>query len=223
MTAVAVLTVPELFAQIVSYQAGLLASLHDYVAAWHATVFRTLPRIVYDVARSERRCLLHHAIATAKSTHLIRAIIDWRPFWLSGLAIDVAAAAGQLELLQYFHNEHPTLIGSFRALDRAAGHGHGSVVRFLHQFRSEGASVAAMDDAAGNGHLDVVRFLHAHRGEGCTTAAIDRAAAAGHLHVVQFLLRHRSEGFTASAVASARGHDGIACVLARYQYSHHRH
>ncbi|EQC28834.1 hypothetical protein SDRG_13514 [Saprolegnia diclina VS20] len=223
MTAIAVLTAPELISSIVSYQAGICASLHDYVATFHATTYKTLPPIVYDVARSERRCLLHHAVATAKATTLVRAIVDWQPYWLSGLVIDTAAASGQLELLRFFHIEHPTLTGSYRALDRAAGHGHGSVVRFLHQFRSEGASVAAMDDAAANGHVNIVQFLHAHRGEGCTTAAIDRAASAGHLQVVQFLLRHRSEGFTASAVASAQCHAGIKRLLVQYQESHYRH
>jgi ankyrin repeat protein len=47
-----------------------------------------------------------------------------------------------------------------------------------------------MDWAAENGHLDVVRFLHDFRTEGCTTDAMHRAAVEGHLEVVRFLQEH---------------------------------
>ncbi|EGZ14852.1 hypothetical protein PHYSODRAFT_509463, partial [Phytophthora sojae] len=39
----------------------------------------------------------------------------------------------------------------------------------------------AMDGAAANGHQDGVKWLHEHRSEGCTVAAMDGAAEHGHL------------------------------------------
>ena len=69
----------------------------------------------------------------------------------------------------------------------AAKYGHLDVVKWLHENRTEGCSVAAMDWAAKNGHLEVVKWLHVNRTEGCTEDAMDCAAENGHLEVVKFL------------------------------------
>ncbi|KAG1692889.1 hypothetical protein DVH05_024177 [Phytophthora capsici] len=89
------------------------------------------------------------------------------------------------------------------AMDVAAAHGHLEVVQWLHSNCSQGCTTDAMDGAAGNGHLETVKWLHANRKEGCTTDAMDRAAGSGHLHVVKWLHEHRSEGCTTDAMNDA--------------------
>ncbi|RKO84848.1 hypothetical protein BDK51DRAFT_27174 [Blyttiomyces helicus] len=62
------------------------------------------------------------------------------------------------------------------ALDVAAYRSNDlDLIRFLHEFRTEGCTTEAMDSAVMHGRQDVVRFLHEHRTEGCTTRAMDSA------------------------------------------------
>ncbi|OQR87014.1 hypothetical protein ACHHYP_09652 [Achlya hypogyna] len=217
-TVLSVLTLPCLCAQIVAFQHGISAALHHHFLLWRR---KELPAIVYFVPRTDPKSFLHHLVAAASPTalELVAEAIRWKPQWLTGLAIDVAAAHGQVEALLLLQ-QYPSLVCSHRAMDSAAANGHLRAVRFLHQFRSEGCTVSAMDDAAAHGHLHIVNFLHQHRSEGCTTAAVDRAAAAGHLRVVQFLLRHRSEGCTPQAMegAAAHGHWHVVAYLQQTLY-----
>ncbi|KAG6949095.1 hypothetical protein JG688_00014782 [Phytophthora aleatoria] len=60
-------------------------------------------------------------------------------------------------------------------MDKAAANGHWEVVKWLHEKRSEGCTMAALDGTASNGHLDVVKWLFANRSEGCTINAIENA------------------------------------------------
>ncbi|TYZ54585.1 hypothetical protein PybrP1_005063, partial [[Pythium] brassicae (nom. inval.)] len=125
----------------------------------------------------------------------------------SASAMDYAAVAGHLDVMQWLHANR-TEGCTTRAMDDAAGAGHLDVVQWLHANRTEGCTTRAMDRAAGAGHLNVVRWLHEHRSEGCTTDAMDDAASGDHLDVVQWLHEHRTEGCTINAMdqAATRGH-----------------
>jgi hypothetical protein len=98
-------------------------------------------------------------------------------------AMDDAARKGQLEVVQWLHNEGCTV----EVMKLAAENGHLEVVQWLHKNRSEGCTVNAMDWAARHGHLEVVQWLHENRSEGCTVGAMNWATENGHLEVVQWL------------------------------------
>lgn len=121
---------------------------------------------------------------------------EWRKWrdWEHG---DKAAQCGHLWLLQT--RSHSTYF-SRRAMELAAEAGHLKVVQYLHQHRHEGCTVETMNMAAQNGHLCVVQWLHSNRTEGCTARAMDMAAANGHLAVVQWLHENRAVGCTANAM-----------------------
>ncbi|KAJ0398861.1 hypothetical protein P43SY_010152 [Pythium insidiosum] len=122
-------------------------------------------------------------------------------------AMHAAAAAGQLNAVQYLHSA----CGA-----RSAANGHLAVVEFLHAHRSEGCTAYAMDRAAANGHLDVLSFLQRHRREGCSPWALADAAENGHLAVVQFLHAHAlGQDWDDSALyrAARRGHLDVVTYL----------
>ncbi|KAF0689459.1 Aste57867_19094 [Aphanomyces stellatus] len=131
-------------------------------------------------------------------------------------AMDLAAAHGHLEVLQWLH-VHRTEGCTTQAFDKAATNGHMHVVTWLHLNRLEGGTVAAMDGAAANGHLDILKFLHKHRQgkEGCTAMAMDMAATNGHLAAVVWLNFNRSEGCSTAAMdgAALGGHMEILNFL----------
>lgn len=92
---------------------------------------------------------------------------------------------------------------------RLSRHSPKKVLEFLHEHRSEGATVAAINGAATNGHLEVVQWLTTNvPALAATTAAMDGAACAGHLDVVMFLHETRLEGCTTDAIdwAARKGH-----------------
>lgn len=96
-----------------------------------------------------------------------------------------------LELVQFLHANLPPAGWSAAAMDAAAGAGCLDVVQFLHEHRTEDCTTRAMDNAAKAGHLDVVQFLHEQRTEGCSVVALMQAMANGHDDVVKFLYIHR--------------------------------
>ncbi|OWY98782.1 hypothetical protein PHMEG_00030367, partial [Phytophthora megakarya] len=49
------------------------------------------------------------------------------------------------------------------------------VVKWLHEHRSDGCTVAAMDNAAANGPIEIMQWLHNHTSAGCKTKATDGA------------------------------------------------
>jgi hypothetical protein len=55
-----------------------------------------------------------------------------------------------------------------------------------------------MNYAASNGHLQVVKWLHEYRTEGCTAKAMDLAARNGYLEVIKWLHENRTEGLEKS-------------------------
>ncbi|TMW58652.1 hypothetical protein Poli38472_010211 [Pythium oligandrum] len=137
---------------------------------------------------------LLHAAAKSRSLDIVKLVHahDSSRQRCSSLAINQAVAAGDLDILCFLHEKGA---GNFmtEAMDLAPGRSF-TLLRFLHQHRSEGCTTDAMDGAALCGRLHIVKFLRENRTEGCTTNAIDRAAARGHLHIVRYLLSHRSEG-----------------------------
>ncbi|GLE04940.1 hypothetical protein PINS_up013921 [Pythium insidiosum] len=166
----------------------------------------------YPTDATQRPWLTSHTV-NALAAHDCLALLRWvlqtfpEETALTHDALDVAAANGHLEVVQFLH-EHSAEGGSIAAMDGAARHGHLAVVEFLDSHRDEGCTTAAMDDAAAHGHLEVVKYLHERRSEGCTTAAMDLAAEHGHLDVIKFLHTNRHEGCTTSAMdgAASRGH-----------------
>ncbi|MEX0595918.1 MAG: ankyrin repeat domain-containing protein, partial [Candidatus Paceibacterota bacterium] len=105
---------------------------------------------------------------------------------------------GYLEIIKLLHkkNRLPRLskYAMNWEIDWAAGNGHLHVVKWLHEYRSEGCSYRAMNMAAKNGHIKVVKWLDSNRNEGCTKDAVDYAAANGHFEIVKWLLNNRKEG-----------------------------
>uniref|UniRef100_A0AAV1TI90 Ankyrin repeat-containing domain n=1 Tax=Peronospora matthiolae TaxID=2874970 RepID=A0AAV1TI90_9STRA len=127
-------------------------------------------------------------------------------------AIDTAAAAGCLEVVQWLHSNTPTKCTN-QAMDGAASEGHLHIVQWLHRNRTEGCSRLAMHFAAENGYLHVVKWLHANRSEGCFALTIARAAEHGHLEVVAWLYENRGEGFDFSGVMDRVALNGHLRVL----------
>ena len=78
----------------------------------------------------------------------------------------------------------------------AAMNGHLEVVKWLHEFRSEGCTKDAINLAACNGHLEVMKWLHENRTEGRTKWAMSYAASNGHLEIVKWLHENKYEGCT---------------------------
>ncbi|EFA78744.1 hypothetical protein PPL_08205 [Heterostelium album PN500] len=83
-----------------------------------------------------------------------------------------AAEKGSLQVVKYFHENHPDDIFSTKIMDVCAGSGSFEVLKFLHFNRTEGCSSAAIDNAAVHGKLEILQFLHANRTEGYTMKAI---------------------------------------------------
>lgn len=147
-----------------------------------------------------------------KRVEIIRFLLSHRSEGCSDHAMDIAAANGNLPMLQLLH-ESSTAGCTVDAMDKAAAHGWLDIVKWLHSNRSEGCTTAAMDGAAASGHLKVVKWLHSNRSEGCSGDALPRAAASGHLEVVKWLSKTCCmEGNQAIALASAAEKGKISIV-----------
>eukprot|EP00752_Nemacystus_decipiens_P018537 g16620.t1 len=170
-----------------------------------------------------RRCSRHAFERACEEGHFSMAV------WLASRrsaeveraydCIRKAATNGHLEIVAWLSSSrdwNPS--AAFRdrwaaattaAMDDAAAGGHLTVVRWLHEHRSEGCTSAAMDKAAAAGHLEMLQWLHRHRQEGCTTRAMDLAAAAGHTDVVEWLHENRDEGCSSAAMDGAAEHNRL--------------
>ncbi|OWY99947.1 hypothetical protein PHMEG_00028966 [Phytophthora megakarya] len=153
------------------------------------------------------------AVLAVRNDHLdtVKWLLDNHRSLSHDGMIEEAARHGRLNILQYFHRipHEDGYLPRFRnAIDVAATDGHLSVVKWLHENRSDGCTYRAMNNSAGNGHLGVVKWLNANRSEGCTTRAMDKAAGNGNLEVVKWLHENRSEGCSTKAMdlAAANGH-----------------
>lgn len=105
--------------------------------------------------------------------------------------IDLAAANGDLEIVQWLHVNYPRIKHGRRctvnAMNRAAGNGHLHVVQWLYRNRDERCTYVASDLAAANGHLSVLVWLKAVCYPGLSCRAISGAARNGHLGVLQWI------------------------------------
>ncbi|CAK4103572.1 unnamed protein product [Aphanomyces euteiches] len=172
-----------------------LTHLHQLLVPWLATYGTARLDKLFGYMPHMRDLIILHSVVfgdVPTLTYLLERFLK-EIHGFSDPLLDVAAAYGQLAVLQILHAvEYPGCTRN--AIDWAAFHGHLPVILFLHAHRKEGATTKAMDAAAMNGHREVVKFLHMHRTEGCTTDAMTEAAWNGHLDVVIFLHTHRSEG-----------------------------
>ncbi|GMF22515.1 unnamed protein product [Phytophthora fragariaefolia] len=163
---------------------------------------------------------------------------EYRGLRLPSTFVNVAAAAGKIELISWLHfNGKGTW--SKETMDEAANHGHVKVVKFLHKHRNEGctkhamvkavrynhldvvkwltankrktSTVKPMNLAAAHGHLEVVKWLHENGRGGCTTVAMTAAANGGHLSVMKFLAANYSLNWSEKAIAKAQknGHTTV--------------
>lgn len=134
----------------------------------------------------------------------------------STTAMDAAAAAGHVDILQYLRDEQipRKWQTSSKAVDEAARHGFVHVLRWLHFDRSNhvedeevvddessGDEEVTMTDsrwapialelAATNGHLPAVQWLTEHHREVCNNyEAFNAAAYMDHVEVAQFLYEY---------------------------------
>ncbi|KAE8880980.1 hypothetical protein PF003_g34882 [Phytophthora fragariae] len=136
--------------------------------------------------------------------------------WLATDPMDDAAANGELQAVQWLH-ENCTEGCTTAAMDEAAANGFLDVVKWLHANRTEGCSSNAMDFAAGSDHLEILQWLHANTTVGCTKSAMNLAAVGGHVETLEWLASNRSEGCTAHGIelAVSNGHLGVASWLMR--------
>ncbi|TMW59218.1 hypothetical protein Poli38472_007363 [Pythium oligandrum] len=138
--------------------------------------------------------------------------------------------ADALQSLKWLHARHPEpLIDTCNGwvdksiMDNAARSGYLSVVRFLHEHRTEGFSYEAINDAAGNGHLEIVRYLFEHAdAQFFTVYALEWAAAGGHLDVLKYFHEHvpRANDKWSKSVfrsAGANGHVGVVKWLLEHR------
>ncbi|KAF1321154.1 Alpha- and gamma-adaptin-binding protein p34, partial [Globisporangium splendens] len=155
--------------------------------------------------------------------------------------MDIAAAHGQLETLQWLQTlpENP---GCTRAaIENAARNGHVNVVVWLQHHAPVQQSSVAIVNAIECGHLEVVRFLHdqghalrapahaiacaakrnrldilqwmhEHYAVDWTSDAMDSAAERGHLQIVQWLHANRIEGCTTTAMNQAAANGHLDMV-----------
>ncbi|OQR83057.1 hypothetical protein ACHHYP_15150 [Achlya hypogyna] len=224
-----VFQMPELLCEMATFQHGTFNDLRQFLAfdasAWDATPFdrrlvvrmETMNTLLtpWLAAHSVRRLaalfeklpqlaplVLETAVYYKQTTLVEHLCTHWHGLAASRRAIDVAAWAGHLGLVELLHLRN---FGgcSTLALDYAARGGHLEIVRFLHGHRSEGCTTEAMNWAANRGFLDVVQFLHFNRSEGCTKEALNWSAGNGRMDVVRFLHEHRSEGGTEYAMNMA--------------------
>ena len=140
-------------------------------------------------------------------------IVEWlHNNWPDGCnieAMNLAANRGHLQIVKFLNENRTEGCNQF-AMDDASEHGHLEVVKYLH-YIGKACSVDAMDFASKNGHLEIVKFLNDNRQDGCTTRAMDSSARNGHIEVVRYLFETRTEGCTEYAKISAKvnGHKRV--------------
>ncbi|KAF0692386.1 Aste57867_16532 [Aphanomyces stellatus] len=221
---------------ITTFQHGLLPDIlafwktytygADFWASLDLPVHAINRRVLGDVRDARYQLLV---LVAANKLPLVRQLLRCRPSYLAQPGaphvIDVAAAFGRLDMVQYFHTTFGggvETLCSTQAMDLAAKHGFPDVVQYLHVHRTEGCTDAAMIGAATHGHLDIVRFLHEHRSDASTPRhfAIDFASTNGHLHVVEYLHAVRQEGGSTWALDTAAGAGHFDVV--KFLHAHHK-
>lgn len=119
-----------------------------------------------------------------------------------GKAIDFAADRGDMELVQWIHNNHDREGEKWGcttgAMDGAAAQGNLKMVQWLHDNRSEGCSKSALARAIANGHSDVAKWLSQNRSDGDIIQAMTWAAAKGNLDMVKWLFERSPDKYTSN-------------------------
>ncbi|EGG15278.1 hypothetical protein DFA_10112 [Cavenderia fasciculata] len=95
--------------------------------------------------------------------------------------------------------------GNKDILGYASSGGHLDIIKFLHEYRSEGTTTNAIDNAANAGLLMLT--------EGATTDAIDFASdEMGFIEIVKFLYENRTKGATTNAIQNALSNNHLEIV-----------
>ncbi|OQR80566.1 hypothetical protein ACHHYP_17464 [Achlya hypogyna] len=131
---------------------------------------------------------LHISVMEGNEAHVARWLA-YAPKWCTSSTVELAVVAGQPHIVRQLLRWQPSLASPY-AMDLVAMTGDMNLLQWFHQ-EGHKCTTTAMDGAAMNGHLDVVRFLHFERTEGCTESAATAAIARGHAAVVEFLIRHQ--------------------------------
>ncbi|KAG5182378.1 hypothetical protein JKP88DRAFT_199312 [Tribonema minus] len=161
-----------------------------------------------------------HGDLAAYNSHL--SLLLSRPLSCSAKALEHAASAGNLPLLQHLYSSHPNLRQhTTDAFNSAAVAGHLHVLLWLHSELAPKITAWAIDGAAREGHLPVVRWL-AQNGAASTVKAFNGAAANGHLAVAQYL--HTQQGLTGTPwaldAAAMNGHlHAVQYIRANCRYA----
>ncbi|KUG02323.1 hypothetical protein AM587_10007422 [Phytophthora nicotianae] len=127
-----------------------------------------------------------------------------------------AVEGDHAEVARWLHeNTRPPT--KLRAMNLAAANGNLELVQWLHEVRHEASSSAAAKAAKG-GYLDMLKWMDKHSlckhqgvpvedaaAGGCTTRAMDEAAANGHLHTVMWLNKYRPTSEHPRSSASSSG------------------
>lgn len=101
-----------------------------------------------------------------------------------------------------------------RAMARAAAAGQLEVVQWLHRHRcQDGCSTTAMDSAAACGNLRMLQWLHANRrpglDAGCSECAVERAFLGGHEETVSWLYANDLEGGSVDETGRKQDHGRV--------------
>ncbi|KAE8898523.1 hypothetical protein PF006_g27383 [Phytophthora fragariae] len=102
-------------------------------------------------------------------------------------AMNLAAANGNLELVQWLHEVRHEASSSAAA--KAARGGYLDVLKWMDKHSLCKHQGVPVEDAAAGGHLKVVKWLHNKRSEGCTMDAAVNASRNEHVEILQWFFR----------------------------------
>ncbi|GAB9472118.1 hypothetical protein Gpo141_00009306 [Globisporangium polare] len=131
-------------------------------------------------------------------------------------AMNLAAANGQLEIVQWLHENHWQGCTT-EAMDLAASQNHLYVVKWLHENRCEGCTTRAIDWAVANDHVDMVKWLFANRHEGHTQDALHEVCS---VEMLELLRELRVPGYSVKCIRTAISQGDFARIL--FLHSHQR-
>eukprot|EP00611_Tribonema_gayanum_P022619 TRINITY_DN4578_c0_g1_i1.p1 TRINITY_DN4578_c0_g1~~TRINITY_DN4578_c0_g1_i1.p1 ORF type:complete len:321 (+),score=56.05 TRINITY_DN4578_c0_g1_i1:210-1172(+) len=147
---------------------------------------------------------------------------DQQPLTITSKALETAAAAGDLPLLQHLCvrllPQGAALEVLQSAFNAAALHGHLHVLRWLHSELGTRGTGWAMEGASRHGNLEIVRWLLGTLRQGCSDRAFTSACVNGHIEVVHFLhsIRPDAGGPWALHGAAMNGHLDIVQFLTKH-------
>lgn len=146
-------------------------------------------------------------------------VLDLVTSFLIPLSIDSAVYNRLIRVIQVYETSRPYTVG---AMDGAAATGELELIQWLHNNRNEGCSRAAFINAAVNRHLTVLEWLYEFYPEIANPAEeIVKAAECGHIEVITFLLPivRREQVERALEAAAANGHVAVLEAVLQRPYS----